>query len=74
MLERKGHLDIGLSKLNDAAKTVDTLSVDITKKCESLTVKEKAVQEAKERIQKAVKDCSVQQARIETISKALGAE
>ncbi|OHT02067.1 Dynein heavy chain family protein [Tritrichomonas foetus] len=74
MNERKKHLDIGLSKLNDAAKTVDTLSGEINKKKESLSVKEKAAQEAMERIQKAVKECSSQQAKIETMSKNLSEE
>ncbi|KAK8882498.1 Cytoplasmic dynein 2 heavy chain 1 [Tritrichomonas musculus] len=74
MNERKKHLDIGLSKLNEAAKTVDTLSAEIGAKKENLKVKEKNAQEAMERIQKAVKECSAQQAKIETITKNLSEE
>lgn len=74
MNEKKKHLDIGLSKLNEAARTVDTLSAEIGAKKEDLSVKEKAAQEAMERIQKAVKECSAQQAKIETMSKNLSDE
>ncbi|EAX95758.1 Dynein heavy chain family protein [Trichomonas vaginalis G3] len=74
LAEKKGRLDIGLAKLNEAAKTVDTLSGEIQAKKTVLSGKEKDANDAMERIKKAVAECSSQQTKIEKMQGTLSEE
>lgn len=72
LTEKKHHLDIGLGKLNDAAKTVDTLSGEIQAKKVALSAKEKEANDAMEQIKKSVASCSKKQSEIQKMQAEIG--